>query len=146
MTTLKKDIRWEQRFANYQKALTQLQKFIDKGELSELEKQGLIKVFEYTYELAWNTLKDFLEHRGQTDIYGSRDAIRKAFELGLIENGENWMDMLISRNKTSHTYNEDTAEEICQAVVEVYYSLLKQLKAKLESLRSDSGQSIFNKE
>ncbi len=146
MTTLNKDIRWEQRFANYQKALTQLQKFIDKGELSELEKQGLIKAFEYTYELAWNTLKDFLEYRGQTDIYGSRDAIRKAFELGLIEDGESWMDMLISRNKTSHTYNEDTAEEICQAVVKVYYSLLKQLKAKLESLRSDSGQSIFNKE
>lgn len=81
----KKDIRWEQRFSNYQKALGQLQKFIDKGELSELEEQGLVKAFEYTYELAWNTIKDFLEFSGQTDIYGSRDAIRKAFELGLIE-------------------------------------------------------------
>lgn len=141
MTTVNKDIRWEQRFANYRKALTRLQKFIDKGELSELEEQGLIKAFEYTYELAWNTIKDFLEYKGQTDIYGSRDAIRKAFELGLIDDGESWMDMLKSRNKTSHTYNEETAKEICQSVVEVYYSLFKQLKTKLESLRSDSDQS-----
>ncbi len=138
MSTVNKDIRWEQRFANYRKALARLQKFIDKGELSELEEQGLIKAFEYTYELAWNTIKDFLEYKGQTDIYGSRDAIRKAFELGLIDDGENWMDMLKSRNKTSHTYNEETAREICQAVVKVYYSLLKQLKAKLESLCSNS--------
>ena len=142
----KKDIRWEQRFANYQKALNQLQKFIDKGELSELEEQGLIKAFEYTYELAWNTVKDFLEYRGQTDIYGSRDAIRKAFELGLIEDGEGWMDMLKSRNVTSHTYNNETAQEICQAVVKVYYSLFKQLRIKLKSLRTDSGQALFNKE
>ena len=142
----KKDIRWEQRFANYQKALNQLQKFIDKGKLSELEEQGLIKAFEYTYELAWNTIKDFLEYKGQTDIYGSRDAIRKAFELGLIEDGEGWMDMLKSRNVTSHTYNEETAREIYQAVVEVYYSLFKQLRIKLESLRSNSGQAVFNKE
>ena len=142
----KKDIRWEQRFANYQKALNQLQKFIDKGELSELEEQGLIKAFEYTYELAWNTVKDFLEYRGQTDIYGSRDAIRKAFELGLIEDGEGWMDMLKSRNVTSHTYNEETAQEICQAVVKVYYSLFKQLRIKLKNLRTDSGQAVFNNE
>ncbi len=134
----KKDIRWEQRFSNYQKALAQLQKFIDKGILSELESQGLIKAFEYTYELAWNTLKDFLEYQGQTNIYGSRDTIRKAFELGLIDKGESWMDMLKSRNKTSHTYNEETAEEICRAVVDEYYFLFIQLKTKLESLCSDS--------
>ena len=145
MAAMNKDIRWEQRFANYRKALARLQKFIDKGELSELEEQGLIMAFEYTYELAWNTIKDFLEYKGQTDIYGSRDAIRKAFELGLIDDGENWMDMLKSRNRTSHTYNEETAREICRAVVEVYYFLLKELKVKLESLRSDSNQSVFNK-
>jgi nucleotidyltransferase substrate binding protein (TIGR01987 family) len=135
-----KDIRWEQRFTNYLKALAQLQKFIDKGSLSELEKQGLIKAFEYTYELAWNTIKDFLEYSGQTGVYGSRDAFRKAFELGLVEDGEGWMDMLKSRNATSHTYNEETAEEICNAVVEIYYKLFQQLRIKLEGLRLDSGQ------
>jgi len=141
----KDDIRWEQRFSNYQKALAQLQKFIDKGDLSELEEQGLIKAFEYTYELAWNTIKDFLEFKGQTDIYGSRDATRKAFELGIIEDGESWMDMLKSRNATSHTYNEEVAAEICQAVFDVYFSLFVQLKTKFENLRSDSDQSDFDK-
>lgn len=134
MTFDDKDIRWKQRFSNYQKALAQLRKFIDKGDLSELEKQGLIKAFEYTYELAWNTLKDFLTYRGQTDIYGSRDAIRKAFKEGLIEDGEGWMDMLQSRNQTSHTYNEETAEEIATAVTTKYYALFQQLKKKLSNL------------
>lgn len=137
MTFDDKDIRWKQRFKNYQKALSQLQKFIDKGDLSELEKQGLIKAFEYTYELAWNTLKDFLTYRGQADIYGSRDAIRKAFTSGLINDGEEWMDMLQSRNKTSHTYNEETAEEITTAVLSIYYPLFKKLEKKLSSLLSE---------
>ena len=142
----KADIRWEQRFSNFKKALTQLQKFIDKGDLSELEKQGLIKAFEYTYELAWNTLKDFLEFQGQTEIYGSRDATRRAFQLGIIENGESWMDMLKSRNATSHTYNIEVAEEICQAVTNDYFSLFIQLKEKLDKLCSDSGHSLFKKQ
>ncbi len=135
---MSQDIRWEHRFSKYQKALAQLQKFIDKGELSELEKQGLIKAFEYTYELAWNSLKDFLEYRGQTDIFGSRDTFRKAFQLNLIDDGENWMDMLKSRNKTSHTYNEETAEEISETIVNVYFLLFKQLESKLDSLCSDA--------
>jgi len=132
-----KDIRWKQRFSNYQKALAQLQKFIDKGDLSELEKQGLIKAFEYTYELGWNTLKDFLTYRGQTDIYGSRDAIRKAFTSKLINDGEGWMDMLQSRNKTSHTYNEETAEEITNAVLTRYYALFKKLETRLTALLNE---------
>lgn len=141
MISENKDIRWEQRFVNYQKALSQLKKFINKGELSELEEQGLVKAFEYTYELAWTTLKDFLEYRGQTDIYGSRDAIRKAFQLNLIDDGESWMDMLKSRNITSHTYNKETAEEICQAVKDVYYSLFQQLETRLDGLQSDSDEA-----
>lgn len=141
-----KDVRWEQRFSNYRKALSQLKKFIDKGEeLSDLEKQGLVKAFEYTYELAWTTLKDFLEFSGQRDIYGSRDVTRKAFELGLIEDGEGWMDMLQSRNLTSHTYNEEVAEEICQAVFDVYFSLFRRLDERLDRLCSQSGQSAAKK-
>ena len=142
----KDDIRWEQRFANYRKALAQLQKAINKGELSELEKQGLIKAFEYTYELAWKTMKDFLEFSGQTDIYGSRDVTRKAFELNLITDGDGWMDMLKSRNLTSHTYREEVAEEICRQITELYFSLLIQLKEKLESLQSDRNKSVFDKD
>ncbi len=114
-----------------------MQRFIDKGELSELEEQGLIKSFEYTYELAWNTLKDFLEFKGQSDIYGSRDAIRKAFQLGIIEDGEIWMDMIKSRNRTSHTYNEDTAKEISRTVISVYYSAFKEMDQKFDTLKNE---------
>jgi len=134
---MSEDIRWKQRFSNFNKALRQLQKFIDKGDLSDLEEQGLIKAFEYTYELGWNTIKDFLEFSGQSDIYGSRDAIRKAFQLGIIKDGDGWMDMLKSRNKTSHTYNEDTAREINHAVVTIYYDLFIQLRHKFEQLSSN---------
>ena len=131
---MSEDIRWKQRFSNYQKALGQLHKFVDKGELSELEEQGLIKAFEYTYELAWTTLKDFLEFQGQSDLFGSRDTIQKAFQLNLIEDGEEWMDMLKNRNRTSHTYNQETARESSQAVTTVYYPLFQKLNKKLETL------------
>ena len=134
---MNKDIRWKQRFSNFNKALIQLQKFIDKGELSELEAQGLVKAFEYTYELAWNTIKDFLEFSGQSDIYGSRDAIRKGFQLGLITDGDGWMDMLKSRNQTSHTYNEDTARQINNAVVTRYYDLFIRLRTKFEQVSAN---------
>ena len=134
---MSEDIRWKQSFSNYQKALGQLQKFVDKGALSELEEQGLIKAFEYTYELAWSTLKDFLEFRGQSDLFGSRDAIQKAFQLNLIEDGEGWMDMLKSRNRTSHSYNQETAREISNAVTTVYYALFQKLNKKLANF--DSG-------
>lgn len=135
------DIRWIQRFANFQKAFGQLAKFIEKENLSELEEQGLIKAFEYTFELAWTTLKDFLEYRGQTGIYGSRDSIRKAFQVDLIENGERWMDMLISRNRTSHTYNRETAEEICRAIKNEYFALFRSLEKKLNQLKTEPDQA-----
>ena len=102
-----KDIHWVQRFSNYQKALNQLKEAVDLMEtrdLSNLEKQGMIQVFEYTHELAWKTLNDFLKSRGNTEIYGSKDATREAFQLGLIEDGELWMKMIQSRNLTSHVY------------------------------------------
>jgi nucleotidyltransferase substrate binding protein (TIGR01987 family) len=139
----KEDVRWQQRFANYRKALAQLEKFILKGELSELEEQGLIKAFEYTYELAWNTMKDYLDYQGILDVAGSRDTIREAFKINLISNGEEWMDMLVSRNLTSHSYNEDTADQIASAVVNTYFNLFKTLEAKLETLRSGNQGKLI---
>lgn len=134
------DIRWQQRFRNYRKALAQLRNFLQKQELSELEEQGLIKAFEYTYELAWSTLKDFLEYQGHAEIYGSRDAIRKSFELNLVRDGQSWMDMLESRNMTSHTYNEEIAREICQAVREKYIHLFEQLRDTLNALYQEGSR------
>lgn len=110
------DIRWKQRLHNFPKALRQLTKFIEKGELNELEQLGLIQSFEYTYELAWNTIKDLFEEQGQTDILGSRDAFRLAFKRGLIENCDTWMQTITSRRLTSHTYNEDMQKPLQTAL------------------------------
>ena len=131
MTT--EDIRWLQRFNHFSMALNQLKKFIDKGELNELEEQGLIQAFEYTYELAWNTIKDYYEDQGETNINGSRDAFRLAFKRGFIINGELWMEMIRSRTMTSHTYNEEVAHEIAGKIVEGYYDEFVDLHAKLQS-------------
>jgi len=116
------DIRWKQRFENDKKAFSQLEEFIRQDQLNKLEEQGLIKAFEYTYELAWNTMKDFLEYQGETDIPGSRDAIRKSFARGIIKDGDVWLDMLQARNRTSHTYNEDTARDIVDSIQQDYFT------------------------
>jgi len=134
------DIRWIQRFQNYQKAFAQLIQAVELSRqraLSKLEKQGLIQGFEYTHELAWNTLKDFLEARGTTNLFGSRDATRAAFALGLLEQGEIWMQMIQSCNQTTHTYNEETMEQIATAITDVYVAEFARLQTKLEQLRAE---------
>ena len=114
------DIRWKQRFQNFVSALRTLTQAIELSQqrpLSLLEKQGLIQGFEFTHELAWNVLKDFLEFQGYTEIIGSRDATRLAFQNELIADGEAWMDMIKARNQTSHTYNLNVAERISQDII-----------------------------
>lgn len=133
------DIRWIHRYNHFDKALSQLTKFIEKGELNELEKQGLIQAFEYTYELVWNTIKDYFEAQGETGIHGSRDAFRLAFRRGLIEDGKTWMDMIKSRTLTTHTYNEDIAEEICTAIVNKYYPEFIALRIKLQNFKDKNS-------
>ncbi|MFY9270751.1 MAG: nucleotidyltransferase substrate binding protein [Candidatus Manganitrophaceae bacterium] len=132
------DIRWIQRFNHFLKALSQLQEGVALGQqrpLSKLEAQGLIQAFEFTHELAWNTLKDFLENRGVQNLYGSRDVTREAFKTGLIVNGEAWMGMIQSRNLTSHTYHEATAAEIVSAICDTYSAEFEALRIKLEGLK-----------
>ena len=119
---------------NYQKALVQLTKFIEKGELSELEEQGIIKAFEYTYELAWKVIKDYYEEQGEVSIQGSRDALRLAFQRGLITDGDNWMNMIKSRIASVHTYNLEVAQQINQDIHDIYFQLFIELKEKMESL------------
>jgi len=132
------DIRWLQRFQNFERALVQLERGVELSRqrpLSELERQGLVQAFEFTHELAWKTLKDFLEESGQSGIYGSRDATRAAFAAGLIENGDLWMRMITSRNQTTHTYNEETVQDICAAIVNEYAGAFAQLRQRLANLR-----------
>jgi len=120
-----KDVRWKHRSQNLKKASIQLEKTVNTPDLNELERQGLIKAFEFTYELAWTTLKDFLVEKGYTDLIGSKDTIRQSFQSGLISDGDIWMDMIKSRNLTAHTYNQDTAESIEEDVINQYYPLFK---------------------
>ncbi|MFZ4544261.1 MAG: nucleotidyltransferase substrate binding protein [Saprospiraceae bacterium] len=132
---MENNIRWIQRFNNFSSALSLMQKFIDKGdELNELENQGLIKSFEYNYELAWNTIKDFYENQGETGIQGSKDAIQLAFKRGLIADGDVWMEMLKDRNKSAHTYNEQLAEELIEVIFVDYFPQFKLIQATLKKL------------
>ncbi|MCE2695729.1 MAG: nucleotidyltransferase substrate binding protein [Verrucomicrobiaceae bacterium] len=130
----KPDIRWKQRFENYRKAVAQMTRFIEKGELNEMEEQGLIQSFEYTYELAWNTLKDFFEDQGEGNLFGSRDVFRLAFKRGLFEDGETWMKMIESRALTSHTYNEETAKAVAQSIRSAFFPEFVKLRTRLETL------------
>jgi nucleotidyltransferase substrate binding protein (TIGR01987 family) len=117
------DLRWQQRLDSYKKALATLERalaIVEERPFNELEEQGLIQGFEFTHELAWNLLKDFLESKGFADIHVSRDTTRIAFREGYIENGEVWMNMIDSRNKSSHTYNTDTAQAIVQLILNSY--------------------------
>lgn len=118
------DIRWKQRFNNYLKALQTLQRAValsEQRELSELEAQGLIQGFEFTHELAWNVLKDYLHEQGIVGLIGSKNASREAFKNGLIADGEAWMDMVKARNLTSHTYNIEIAESIVHDILQRFY-------------------------
>ena len=138
------DILWLQRFQNYQKAFTQLTQAVDLSRqraLSKLEQQGLIQGFEYTHELAWNTLKDFLEARGAAAIFGSRDTTRAAFTAGLIDQGEVWMQMIQSRNQSTHTYNEEMMTQIVTAVIQTYMAEFTKLQSKFEQLRSAESKA-----
>ena len=128
------DIRWLQRFANYTKALQSLSDAVAlAGErpLSKLEQQGLIQAFEFTHELAWNVLKDYLEQQGIFALIGSRDASRSAFQNGLVTDGEAWMDMIKARNLTSHTYNPEVADSVTRDILVRFYPAFSALRQRL---------------
>lgn len=130
-------IRWKQRFSNFKKALSQLREgaaIASERDLNNLEKQGLIHIFEYNHELAWQVMKDYFRFQGNPEIRGSRDATREAFKNNLIDDGEVWMDMIQSRNLTSHTYNEEIADEIAGKAVGEYIEAFEAFCIKMEQL------------
>ena len=133
------DGRWQQRFSNYRRALEQLEGFFEPPTLNEREQQGLIKAFEYTFELAWNTLRDLLRSQGNADLLGSRDTLREAFRVNLISDGEAWMLMIQDRNLTSHAYNRATALDIEAHIRGAYLSCFQALRARLERRLAEEG-------
>jgi nucleotidyltransferase substrate binding protein (TIGR01987 family) len=131
------DVRWRQRFDNFQRALQVLERGVELARqrpLSELEQQGLIQGFEFSHELAWNLLKDYLQHQGITGIIGSRDATRLAFQNDLIRDGEGWMAMIKARNQSSHTYNLEQAQVIARDVVDRFAPLFGALRQRFTAL------------
>jgi nucleotidyltransferase substrate binding protein (TIGR01987 family) len=152
------DIRWEQRFSNYVKAFDKLSQSVDfirknvgddfdddgiANVLSEMIQEGLIQRFEYTHELAWNVMKDYAAYQGNPNITGSRDAVREAFKMQLIKEGETWMDMIESRNKTSHTYNEETSNEIFGKILNEYYPVFSDFRKLMEEKQSGNQNNLF---
>jgi nucleotidyltransferase substrate binding protein (TIGR01987 family) len=155
---MEKDIRWIQRFENYLKAFEKLKQaveFINEKLVDDLEfltnneknalsneilKEGLIQRFEYTHELAWNVMKDYAEYQGNTAIGGSRDATREAFSIQIIENGRIWMDMINSRNISSHTYHEEVALEIFTKIINEYFAEFKKFSLKMSELKLNQSK------
>jgi nucleotidyltransferase substrate binding protein (TIGR01987 family) len=147
------DIRWKQRFTNFKSAWFKLEEAIsklneeygldNKGQVSsdpfldDIIKEGLIQRFEYTHELAWKVMKDFLQESGNTPIYGSKDATRLAFSVEILHDGEVWMDMIKSRNQTSHTYNQETADEIFMKIVYEYAPEFAFFYDKMKEIEND---------
>lgn len=137
------DIRWHQRLISFNKAFNQLERFIAEKELNEMEVQGLIKAFEYTYELGWKTLQDLLKEKGYSEVLGPKPVIEQSFQDGYITDGKGWLKMHASRNLTSHTYDKETADEIITEIRDNYFDLLKQLHHRLGEEKSGKQNSLF---
>lgn len=136
------DIRWKQRFDNYSRAFQTLRRAVElahQRDLSELEQQGLVQGFEFTHELAWNVLKDYLEEKGISGIIGSKGATREAFKNGLIDDGNAWMEMIKDRNLSSHTYNLEIAGEIVENIIKRFFPAFEQLTIKFTALTERDG-------
>jgi nucleotidyltransferase substrate binding protein (TIGR01987 family) len=124
------DTRWKQRYQNLEKAFSSLEKALTKSSVTELERAGLIKIYELTFELAWKTLKDYLEDQAIAVKY-PRDTIKEAFKYDLIEDGELWLEMLGNRNLMVHAYDETRAKLAQQLISDKYFQALKQVIEKL---------------
>ena len=133
---MEEDIRWKQRFMNYEKALHQLIDAIKTNGENPVDiiKEGIIQRFEFTHELGWKVLKDYLEYEGYQNINGSRSATREAFNKGIIQNGQSWMDMIEGRNQTVHTYNHSILEIEFNKILKIYSPLFLELDVKMKTL------------
>ena len=126
-----KDIRWKQRFENFNNVYILLEKYSKEQNLSELEQAGIIQFFEVTFELAWKVLKDYLEKDGFI-VKSPREAIKQAFQNDLINDGHIWIEALANRNLTNHTYDSELANKIVQEIVNRYFPEIKIMHDKLE--------------
>lgn len=125
-----KEIRWKQRFENFEKTYKLLKKYSNQSINNELEKAGIIQFFEMAFELAWKVLKDYLESEGYM-VKSPRETIKQAFQIGLIDNGHIWIDALANRNLTTHTYDEELASKMAKEIISIYLPELEKMYNKL---------------
>lgn len=140
--------RWKQRLDSYHKALARLAEIVGaskKRALNEFERDGLVQRFEFTHELSWKLMKAYAEYQGYDGIGGSRDATRKAFEMSLISDGQSWMDMIKSRNETSHNYDGSMADDVVDSIINKFYPLLADFYQKMNSLSALTPDDLFSK-
>lgn len=134
------NIRWRQRLATFQRALGRLEEVVNlqnQRQLSPLEKDGMVQRFEYTQELAWKVMKNYIEYQGGEKLAGSRDTIRQAFALEIITNTDPWFDMLESRNETSHVYDEDTENDVLDKITMTYLPIMQELNKRMSSIQQE---------
>lgn len=124
------DIRWKQRFENFDKSYKLLNKYAKQPITTELERAGIIQFFEMTFELAWKVLKDYLEAQEYL-VKSPRETVKQAFQIGLIDNGHIWMDALSNRNLTTHTYDEELANKMTNEIITMYLPELDKMYEKL---------------
>lgn len=130
------DIRWKQRFENFENALRRLKNAKEikiERDFSELELQGAVQAFEVTQELSWKVMKDFLEYQGKTDLFGSKTVVKEAFNVGLINHGEIWFEMIRCRNTTSHIYDESEILQILDIVFNKFISEFIEFELKMKT-------------
>ena len=132
MNESNKDIRWKQRFQNYEKSYKLLERTLLIKTPSEAEMGGLIQFYEMSFELAWKIMKDYLNEQGFV-VNSPRQAIKQAFQIGLIEDGHVWINALEDRDLTTHTYEESIALKVITEIRENYFPALKQLYVYLKS-------------
>jgi nucleotidyltransferase substrate binding protein (TIGR01987 family) len=128
-------LRWKHRFENYTKVLTRLQEAlvaISKEPDNHLYEMATIQAFEFTIELGWKLLKDYLTFQGVTEVSLPRDMVRQAFQAQILTDGQAWIDMLEARNKTSHTYDDVQAVKIIQKIQQDFYPALIQVQNYLQ--------------
>ncbi len=125
------DIRWKQRFSNFTKALNLLENALKIEQPDIVQKAGIVQFFEMCSELSWKVMKDYLENQGFNEIGTPRNAIKKAFEIGLIEDGHAWMGLLVDRNLSVHTYDEEQANNLDLLIHTKYHPLFQKLNTQL---------------
>lgn len=130
---MEENLRWKERFQSYCRALLQLESALQQKQFTVLEKDGVIKRFEFTFELAWKTLQDKLYNEGYVGIKGPKPVIKQAFNNGIIKDGQAWIDMLTDRNNSTHLYDESAAVHIFDRIQITYFQLLQELKSQLKN-------------